>query len=213
MRIPSHNTLCSFVFSLLLTSALIPSSSNVSLAAAGAPAAQMAATAVLNGLRAQGLAGGAEVALPSPAATPAAVSPVSSPAPTLTPEIMVKLTKLVADKGVDRELIPLVANTLGLTPAGQTWASRSVSYTETNGTGHSFYISRTADPDLVIALNVPGKTYGFRLHRDGTAVAAFVFDIPTRQITMLTSAEAQKSTDGQVAFWTGLVANPQTASN
>ena len=77
MRMPSHDALCSFVFSLLLTSAVIPSSGNVSLAAAGAPAAQMAATAVLNGLRAQGLPGGAGLALPSPAATPSAATPAS----------------------------------------------------------------------------------------------------------------------------------------
>ena len=212
----SHNNLYSFVFSLILTSAMIPSSGNVTMAAAGAPAAQMAATAVLSGLRAQGLAGGADVALPAPASTPAAIPVAARPAagPTLTPETMAKLLKLVADKGVDRDLNPLAASTLGLVNSGQTWASRAVNWKENNGTLHSFYVNRGTDQDLAISLAIPDKTiYGYRFHRDGTVITAFTFDMATRQITMLSADQAQKPLDAQVAFWINLAGNQVTASN
>lgn len=215
MRMPSHTTLCSFVFSLLLTSALIPSAGNVSLAAAGAPAAQMAVQTVLNGLRAQGFAGSAESILPSPAATPASASAAApKAAPSLTPEVMGKMLKLIAEKGVDRDLIAVMANSLGLSASGQTWASRSISATSGDGSIHGFYISRGAEQDLVISLGVPGKAvYAYRTRRDGTATAAVVLDLQTRQTTMRSPDEAQKSLDAEVALWSGVVSNTATASN
>ena len=121
---------------------------------------------------------------------------------------------MTADKGVDRDLAPLVANALGLAPEGQSWTSRSLSWKENEGPIHSFYISRGPDQDIVFALSNPGKiVYGYRAHRDGSAVAAFSYDPQTKQVAIISTADAQKPLDGQIAFWTGVVANPTTASN
>lgn len=129
-----------------------------------------------------------------------------APATTLTPEVMGKILKLIAEKGIDREMIAIVANSLGLSASGQTWASRSITLDEKNGTFHGFYISRGAEPDLVISLNLLGKVlYVYRVRRDGTATAALILDEQTRQVTMRTPAEAQKSLDVELARWSDLV--------
>lgn len=136
-----------------------------------------------------------------------AAAPASSkaPAPSLTPEAMGEILRLIAEKGVDRELVALAANSLGLTASGQTWASRSITYKEKDGTLHGFYISRGAEKDLVISTQQPGKVlYAYRARRDGTATAAFMFDLQTRQITIRAPDEAQKSLDVEVAFWRDL---------
>jgi hypothetical protein len=216
MSKPSYASLYSFVFSLLLTSAMIPSAGNVSLAAAGAPAAQMAATAVLNGLRAQGLPGGADLALPAPASTPAAApTPVRLASdPALNPTVLQKVLAMMVDKGVDRELLATVANPLGLTATGQTWASRSLTFKQNDGVLHGFYISRGSEQDLVISDAIPGKSmYVYRAHRDGTASAAIVMDLQTRAVTTRDPSEAQQSLNAEWALWTQTVANQTTASN
>ena len=129
-----------------------------------------------------------------------------TPAATWTPELMAKMLEVIAVKGVDRELTALAANALGLTASGQTWASRSVTWKEDNGKLHGFYISRGAEPDLVMTMIVPGTAYYYRVRRDGTATAAFTLDVQTRQITMRAPAEAQKSLDAELALWSDVVA-------
>src|SRR4051794_24406836 len=101
MRMPSHTALCSFIFSTILTSAFVPSNGDVALASAGAPGVQLAVQSALTGVRTQVFAGGAEVALPTPASTPAAApATVSSP----SPEFMSKMIQLITARGVDKEI-------------------------------------------------------------------------------------------------------------
>lgn len=135
----------------------------------------------------------------------AATSASPAPAQALNPEIMGKMLKLIAEQGVDREMLSPVANALGLTASGQTWASRSVTFQEDNGALHGFYISRGADPDLVISVVKDGRTiYAYRAQRDGTATAAVVFDTQSQQITMRAPAESQDSLDVELALWSSV---------
>lgn len=218
MRMPSQTTLCSFIFSLLLTSALIPAPGNVSLAAAGAPAAQMAAQTILKGLRGEGIAGSAELALPTPSATPAATA-ASTPAVSvsvtgLTSELMAKMLKLIASQGVDREFLAPLANALGIGAAGQAWSSRSITAGDAASGVHGFYISRGNDQDIVATLMVTGKSlYCYRAHRDGTVVAAFIGDVATQKITPRDLPDAQKGFDTEISLWSSMVSKPMTTAS
>ncbi|HXS99360.1 MAG TPA: hypothetical protein VN915_01660 [Elusimicrobiota bacterium] len=176
----------------------------------------MAAQSILHALQGQGLAGGAGIALPAPASTPAAVpatltSASNSP---LTPDVLNRILQLIASKGTDRELVPTVSNPLGLSATGQSWPSRSVGAGHAATDIHGFYISRGVEQDIVITLGIPGKTFSaFRAHRDGKIVSACVTDLQTRQTTMRDPNEAQKDLDTEFALWAGVVGNPTTASN
>src|SRR4051812_9622190 len=114
MRMPSHTQLSSFIFSAILTSALVPSNGAVALAAAGAPGAQLAVESVMNGLRAQGVAGSSLV-LPPPVPSPSAAAAASpTPPGSLTPELLKKILQLIASRGVDQQIPADFANPLGL---------------------------------------------------------------------------------------------------
>ena len=210
MRMPSHSALCSFVFSLILTSAFVPSSGDVSLAAVGAPGVQMAVQSMLNGLRAEGFPGGAEFALPpsvsAPNAAPAATAP--TPASPLSPELLGKMMKVGALIGKDRAVPAYIANPLGLTATGQVWPARQVSVTgDANDPAaflHGIAYSLGSDQDLALVQARPEAQvyYFFRIHRDGTLVTVLAFDRKTNAITMRAPAEAQADLNTEIAFWT-----------
>ena len=162
-----------FVFSLLLTSALIPINGDASRAAAWA-------------------------------AAPASATP-------LTPEVMGKMLILIAEKGGDHDFPAILANALGLTASGQSWAGRSIALPE-NGRVHGFAISRGADQDLLITLGPAvfsgtGTGYCYRARRDGTVTAAIVFDVQTQHITALAPADAQKGLNAELAIWNDVAAS------
>jgi hypothetical protein len=210
MRMPSHSALCSFVFSLILTSALIPSNGDVSLAAVGAPGAQMAVQSMLNGLRAEGFSAGSELALPpsvpAPSAAPAAAVP--TPASPLTPELLGKMMKVLALTGKDHAVPAYIANPLGLTATGQNWPDRQIMITEdVNDPAafrHGIASSLGSDLDLALAQSRPEAqvSYFFRIHRDGTLVTVVAVDKKTGAITMRAPAEAQADMNLEIAFWT-----------
>jgi hypothetical protein len=68
-------------------------------------------------------------------------------------------------------------------------------------------VSRGNDQDIVVSLrkpdNNPDNMYVFRVRRDGTLVTAVIFDIQTRQLTVLNRAEAQKKLEAEILFWNG----------
>jgi hypothetical protein len=195
---------------------MMPSTGDVSLAAAGAPAAQMAVSAALNGLRAEGFAGSAELALPSPVGTPAAASATASakPAPIITPEQMAKLLKLLDEKGGDNAFPAVIANPLGLGAPGQAYMARTLAAGDPAGLIRGFAISKGSEQDIVISNVTAGKNaYLYRAHRDGTLVAAIIGDAATQKVISWNVADAQKSYLAEVALWTGMVSAPVTASN
>ena len=208
MKTPSHSALSSFLCSAILTSAFIPSGGGAQFAAMGAPAAQAAAQAALNGLRAQGFAVGAELALPAPAAipvsaAPAAAAPATAAQSPLTPEVMDKMLKYLVTDGVDRETAPLIANALGLSATGQAWSSRQAAMTVGGevGISHSFSISRGSDQDLLVGHRLPGFLHSFRARRDGTVVAGIVIDLTTYAVTVLDRDQAQPELDSELTLW------------
>jgi hypothetical protein len=203
MRMPSYSALCSFVFSTILTSALIPSSGNVSLASAGAPAVQMAVQTALGGLRAEGMAGGTALELPVPATTPTAAPAAapSAPASALTPEIMKKMLQLIAAKGTDREAVAAYANPLGLTAAGQGWPDRQISAKGNDIVIHGFAVSRGSDQDLLLYSNTPTIVHIYRANRNGKIVTALLLDKSAGQIITRAPAEAQSDLDAEFVYW------------
>jgi hypothetical protein len=139
-----------------------------------------------------------------------AATSVARPAPAipLTPEVLGKLLGLMVDKGLDNDVPPFIANALGLTGSGQTWPGRSLTAIDKEGTVRGFYVSRGADQDLLISY-APTHKIGraYRARRDGTVIAAFMFDPDTRQLTMLDPAEAQTSLDAELTIWRGIAAS------
>jgi len=157
----------------------------------------------------------ADIALSPSAATPLAAAPVSAHStPVLTPALMEKMLKLIADKGIDHNLIAPLANALGFGASGQGWPSRSVAAGDPASVLHGFYICSGDEQDIAVTMGIAGKSlYGYRAHRDGTLTAAFIGDIPTHKITPRDLSEAQKDFDNEIAIWASIVAKPVTASN
>lgn len=201
MRMPSHTTLTSFIFSAVLTSAFIPAPSDASLAAAGAPAVQAAIQSAMNGVRTQVFAGGAAVALPAPASTPAALPASGTTNQPLSPELLSKLLRLVAVKGTDREATAPFANALGLTPAGQGWPDRQIGANGADKIVHAFIVSRGTDQDVLLYISRPDSALIFRSQRDGKIVSALSFDKQTSALTIRNPDEAQKDLDSEFVFW------------
>jgi hypothetical protein len=204
MRMPSHTALCSFVFSMILTSALIPSAGDASLASAGSSAAQLAVQSALNGLRSEGFAGSSQLALPAPAASPMASAPAtaSSPGPVLTSDLMGKILKAIQLFGGDKNADAGIASALGLTAPGQTWPDRQLGSQLDNETAmHGFVISRGSEQDVMIYLSTGDTALIFRSTRDGKVVAALNRNKKTRQITMLNPREAQAALNTEIAYW------------
>jgi hypothetical protein len=208
MRMQSHTALCSFIFSMILTSAFVPTSGDAALAAAGAPAVQAAVQSALNGLRAQGFAGSAGIALPpAPAETPTAAPPASLPAasgPVFNAEVMNKVLQLISSKGKDGTVSPAIASTLGLT-SGETWLDHKVAVIAPDKMNHGFAISRGADQDVVLYVRYPDTVHIFRAHRDGTLVAALTYNNQTQAIVVLPIAEAQAEHASELAIWAGSI--------
>ena len=203
MRQQSHVTLCSFVFSVLLTSAFVPSGGDVALASAGAPAVQMAVQSVLNGLRAQGLAGGADLAFPAPgdrSGTPDATTPDAGS--TLTSQILEKMLQLIVLKGKDQDIAASFAGPLGLVAAGQNWPERQIATKSgSDGSIHGFAVGRGDDQNLVVYTRRADALHIFRVTREGKAVAALVSDAKTGVIAIRALAEAQAEVDEEFSLW------------
>jgi len=79
----------------------------------------------------------------------------ASPSSPLTDDVMNKMLQLIDSQGTDRELIATVANTLGLSPTGKTWASRSVTLGDVATSLRGFYVSRGSDRDILISMVRP----------------------------------------------------------
>jgi hypothetical protein len=203
MRMPSHTALCSFIFSAILTSALIPSSGDVALASAGAPAVQMAVQSVMNGLRSQGLAGGAELVLPPAVDAPASVPAATPSGPEkLTPDLLSKLLRLNTLKGTERVVPAPFANALGLGKPGQGWPDHDIGITfASDNLTHGFAVSRGTDQDVLISVRYPESIRTIRSTRDGKAVAGLVYDHTTNLITLMPIDQAQTGLDAEFAFW------------
>lgn len=206
MRMPSHSALCSFVFSLILTCSLVPSSGDVSLAAVGAPGAQLAVESVLNGLRAQGLAGSNFVLPPSPAAPSAALAPTAFVPPTqLTPELLSKILQLIGLRGIDQVIPARIVNALGLTATGEDWPDHKIGAQDNpkdpNTLMHSFAVSRASDQDVVLTQSNKVSIHSYRAHRDGTLVAALTFNKTTGELSMRSPVEAQADLAAEFKFW------------
>jgi hypothetical protein len=185
----------------------MPSGGNTQLAAAGAPAVQAAVQTALNGLRAQGVVIGADLALPAPISAPASAPVATVPPPLvatspLTPEILNKIVRYIALSGIDRETAAVLANPLGLSASGQTWASRQVAVEDSqNHYTHGFAVSRGTDQDIYLSKRLPDSIHAFRATRDGKVVGA-LFAIPsTGQVSMRDPAEAQAEFDDEAKLW------------
>jgi hypothetical protein len=198
---PSHTTLCSFVFSTLLTSAFVPSAGNVALAAAGAPAVQMAVQSALNGLRAEGMAAGADLTLASPGALPATAPATAAPKPisALTPQLLDKMLRLVTSLGDDHAVPAKFATPLGFAVG---WPVHQLAVNDADGiTAHDFAVHRGSDEDLLVFRHDAINGQFYRCHRDGKIVAGINFDPKSGQVTTLALDDAQKRLDAEFAFW------------
>ena len=134
------------------------------------------------------------------------------PAPTtaLSPEILGKLLKLMAEKGGNWDVPGWIGKSMGFAVPGATWATRSISFSEKDGTAHAFVVSRGSEQDLVFtkAAALTSKiVYNYRVHRDGTLVAATVTTGDNDQYKTLEPAEAQKSVETELAIWSALAAS------
>ena len=205
MRRPSHTAFCSFIFSMILTSAFVPCGGDVTLAAAGAPAIQMAVQSTLNGMRAEGFGDSAKFDFPSAAVSPTATqasATVSDPNVPLPPELLSKMLRLIAAKGTDGNIPAKFVNALGMTATDQTWPDHQISAARNAADyTHGFALSREADQDLVISQRLPSSIRAYRAHRDGKIVAALIYDMQKDQITMRTPSEAQNELDTEFTFW------------
>lgn len=157
MRMPSHTALCSFVFSVILTVALVPSS------------------------------GGAEpVTLDAPPLIPEAAAPANVTS-MLTPEVIKKIRQLIALTGTDNVLFAPVANALGFTAPGLPWLNRQITNGSIlDNLAHVIGVSRGNDPDFMIYTQGPTEVHFFRVDPDGKVVAALIGDLKTGRITMRT---------------------------
>jgi tetratricopeptide (TPR) repeat protein len=126
----------------------------------------------------------------------------ASPSSPLTDDVMNKMLQLIDSQGTDRELIATVANTLGLSPTGKTWASRSVTLGDVATSFRGFYVSRGSDRDILVSMVRPLITvHAFRALRNGKVVTAFISDLKANKTTMRTPKEAQHELDTELAFW------------
>ena len=130
------------------------------------------------------------------------IAPVAAQSPALAPDVLAKMLDYIARAGNDRELAADISNRLGLTAAGQRWSSRQagVEYSEIL---HGVYASRGSDKDLLLSLTITKKKVDlYRIHRDGTLVAAVTLDIEKQQMIDHNRAETQKGLDAELVFWT-----------
>jgi hypothetical protein len=207
---PSHAALCSFVFSMILTSALVPSAGNVALASAGAPAAELAVQTALNGLHAAGFAGGAQIALPTPAATPSATpaAATSAPTPSLSPELLNKILELLARRGYDKPLYAGYADFLKLAAPGQTWIYRgfsAVNHAHPNVL-HAVAINQGPDQDMLIShVEIPVSIHLFRIGRDGKVISSMYMNLKTQEAVAPDPAEAQAEVNSEYAYWASAI--------
>jgi hypothetical protein len=203
MRTPSYAGLSSFLYSVILTSALVPPAvTNVRMAAMGAPGVPAAVESALNGIRAQGFAGGA-AELPPAAPTPAAMPAAFVTSKTgLTPELSAKIAAWRTAQGINREAPALIANSLGLSSAGQTWPDRQSAAQDTGDNSvHSIAVGRPEGDDILLGVIRGGILLAFRAHANGTMISALRFDTKTQALTVRTVAEAQGDLDMEYAFY------------
>jgi hypothetical protein len=121
---------------------------------------------------------------------------------TLSPEFMAKMLKLNSRDGVDREVPPIYASPLGLAYPGKTYPTHQDSFKQlSNGFSHAFAVNRGTDQDVIFSVLRPDVVLVFRVHRDGTIVAAVHAERKTAVITARTTAEAQADFANECAWW------------
>jgi hypothetical protein len=113
-----------------------------------------------------------------------------------------KVLPLIASGGTDREVAPVFASPLGLSPAGAAWQTRQLVLKDSaNSTMHGFAISRGTDPDIILSRRDAKSVYAFRSSRDGELVSAIMADRSTKQVTLLSRSEAKAEFDSEWKFW------------
>ena len=121
----------------------------------------------------------------------------------LSPELLSRLLALLPAKGTDQDIPPSLASILGY-PEDRGLPVRQLASMDKNGNFHAFGFNRVVDDqDLEIVLLIPKKNFrAFRIHRDGTLVAAAMQDPQTMNFKMLLNADqAQKELNAELAYW------------
>jgi hypothetical protein len=131
-------------------------------------------------------------------------APVRAQTSPLTPELLSKFLSLMASNGTDRTSPPTLPNALGFSPKGQVWENRQLITPDPHpNTFHAFCISRDRDEkDVMVLFITPDLIHAFRAHRNGTAVAALIYDMHRKQLTMQDPVIAQKELDLEFVYWT-----------
>jgi hypothetical protein len=167
-----------FIFSSILSSAVVPSTGNFAVTSAQSSGVQIAAQ--------------------SPTAVRVSVSPSHS---TLTPEVLAKVLKCIDAIGAYHQIAVSFAKVLGLNSGGQPWLDRQISADGTDKLVHTFIVNRGSDPDLIMYVRDGTRVQVFRSTRDGKALAAMDYDTQTKAINVHTLDEAQKGLDLEIGFW------------
>jgi hypothetical protein len=137
----------------------------------------------------------------------AAGAPTAAPAThqRLTPELWQKMQQLNTAQGTDNDVSTKIANALGMTATGQGWPGHRFGALEhvndSNLSQRIYVVSRGADQDVLLTRGTAGVLFVYRIHRDGTLVAALSLNRETKEITMRNPAEAEADLEGEFAFW------------
>jgi hypothetical protein len=123
-----------------------------------------------------------------------------------TDQFIGKILMLIALEGSDQELDSILANALGFSPVGGSWANHQVATQDHAANAYyGFAISRKTDQDVLLQFRKANTVSAFRAHRDGTLVSAASYNVETGQLAKQTADEAQAAFAAQCLFWTSKV--------
>jgi len=135
---------------------------------------------------------------------PNATGPASSQIP-LSPDLLNRISALIAEHGSDGALKPQVSNALGLTGDGPSWRIREVGARadESNPSGplQTIGVHLGTAGDVVILDWAHGIGQCIRVQQNGRVVKAIVLDPAADKPLVMPLAEAQKQANADFDFW------------
>lgn len=178
MNMPSRDTLSSFLYSAILTSALIPAAGPAQLAAMGSPAVQAAVQNAMAGLRAHGAAGVDAMPTPDPVSTPVAmIAPQATQDPILSKADLTKILDFVTQVNSVNNLKPVGCVPLSLCAPNAEWPANAGGRKMADERRIVARVGRDGQQDLVITVASGNTIRAYRIHRDGTCVKAIQLDL------------------------------------
>jgi hypothetical protein len=126
----------------------------------------------------------------------------------LSPDVLNKIMKFIAEKGGHQEIPAVLSSALGLTDSGHTWPTNSIVLAHTvdghvvPGFKHGFSFSSEGQQDIVIIERDSDQIRAYRTQRDGKLVTAIMYDVKAHQVTVRSRAEAQRGLNTEITYWT-----------